>query len=243
MVGQGSNTEVPEGLAASRAEPSIFIVIPAFNEAAVIERVVEAVRSRFPRTVVVDDGSTDDTALAARRAGATVVSHLINRGQGAALRTGFEYVLTRGADVIVTFDADGQHQVEDIAALVAPITERGFDVVLGSRFMAAGSQVPMGRKIVLKCAVWFTRLASQIRVTDAHSGLRAMSRRAAECIRIRQDGMAHASEILDEIVRHRLQFCEVPVRVLYTPYSQQKGQSSLAAFRIALDFLLGKWRN
>jgi glycosyltransferase involved in cell wall biosynthesis len=223
--------------------PSIFVVIPAYNEERCVGGVVARLKQEFSHVVVVDDGSTDQTAALSRQAGAEVLNHLINRGQGAALKTGIDYALARGADIIVTFDADGQHHAEDIAALVAPIMAQSFDVALGSRFLAGGCEVPRGRKIVLKCGVWFTRLVSRIRVTDTHNGLRALSRHSAQCIQIRQDGMAHASEILDEIARHRLRFSEVPMRVVYTQYSREKGQSSMAAFRIALDFLLGKWRN
>jgi len=192
------------------------------------------------RVVVVDDGSTDQTATAAAAAGAIVVSHLINRGQGAALKTGIEYALSCGAEAIVTFDSDGQHRIEDVDALLAPVLEGKYDVVLGSRFLGEGSCVPFGRKLTLKLGVLFTRLVSGIRVTDTHNGLRALSRTAAEKIQIRQDRMAHASEILDEIARLKLRYAEVPTRILYTEYSQTKGQKSSAALRIVWDFLVGK---
>ena len=218
----------------------VAVVIPAFREAAAIGAVVRAVRRVHPLVVVVDDASPDATGDVALAAGAVVLRHLINRGQGAALRTGIEYALRAGATAVVTFDADGQHRVDDIEPLLQALRE-GNDVALGSRFLEHAAAVPLGRRLVLRLAVVFTRLASGITVSDTHNGLRAFTAAAARIISIRQDRMAHASEILDEIARHRLRYREVPCRVEYTDYSRAKGQRSSAALRIALDFLLGKW--
>ncbi|PYI86496.1 MAG: glycosyltransferase family 2 protein [Verrucomicrobia bacterium] len=195
---------------------SVFVVIPAYNEAGCVGTVARAAKSKIPNVVVVDDGSSDQTAAEAETAGAIVLTHLINRGQGAALKTGIDYALACGADIVVTFDSDGQHRAEDIDLLLAPILQQGFDVVLGSRFLDSGQHVPPLR-------------------------LRALTRQAAVQIPIRLDRMAHASEILDGIARLRLRYCEVPTRVLYTEYSRQKGQRSSAAFRIVWEFMLGKW--
>jgi glycosyltransferase involved in cell wall biosynthesis len=216
------------------------VVVPAFNEASTIGRVVQALVSAYPRVVVVDDGSTDDTAGRARAAGATVLRHVLNRGQGAALETGLQYGVRSGARVLVTFDADGQHLPEDIPRLVAPILEGRAEVVLGSRFRGTTEAMPPARRLVLRGAILFTRLTSGLRVTDAHNGLRAFSRRAAQTIEITLDRMAHASELLDQIRRSRLSYVEVPVRIRYTAYSRGKGQSSLAAIPVAVDYLLGR---
>ncbi len=219
---------------------SIYFVIPAYNEAACVGQVVHRIRGKYPTVVVVDDGSTDQTAEVARTAGAFVLRHLLNRGQGAALKTGIDFALTRGAEIIVTFDSDGQHQLEDVETLIAPVLAGRCDVALGSRFLDKESRVPFMRKMTLKFGVFFTRLVSGIKVTDTHNGLRALSRKAAEQIQIRQDRMAHASEILDEIARLKLHFCEVPTRIVYTEYSRAKGQRSSAAFHIVWEFLIGK---
>ena len=222
-----------------------FIVIAACNESGWVGDVVRRVRVSWPDVVVVDDGSVDATGAEARGAGAVVLTHAINRGQGAALQTGMEYALAQGADVVVTFDADGQHRAEDIETLVAPVRDHGWDVVLGSRFLHGSARIPphipMMRRVTLQLGVFFTRWVSGIRVTDTHNGLRAFSRHAATQMTIRRDRMAHASEILDTIARRRLRYCEVPTHVRYTEHSLGKGQSSSAAFRIALDFLLGRW--
>ncbi|MFQ5350521.1 MAG: glycosyltransferase family 2 protein [Thermoanaerobaculia bacterium] len=214
--------------------------MPAFNEAGVIAEVVEGVRAVYPRVVVVDDGSTDETRDWALAAGATVLRHLLNRGQGASLQTGIEYALSRGAECVVTFDSDGQHQVGDVAQLIEPIAQGEAEICLGSRFLDGRTEVPALRRWLLRGAVVFTHVFSGLGLTDAHNGLRAFSRRAALEIDLRQDRMAHASELVDQIRRMGLPFREVPVTVLYTEYSIGKGQRGVNAFRIVLDYLIGR---
>ena len=217
-----------------------WIVVPAFNEAQVIGPVISELRRRYSDVVAVDDASQDDTANIAERAGAVVLRHLINRGQGASLKTGIDYALQHGAEAVVTFDADGQHSVDDVAKLLAPIESGTHDVALGSRFLNDVSNIPPLRRTVLRFAVIFTRIFSNIKVTDTHNGLRAFSRPAAEGVRIKQDRMAHASEILDEIVALNLRYTEVPVTIVYNHYSRSKGQGNLAMFRIAMKYLIHK---
>lgn len=218
----------------------VFVVIPAFNEGPAIGEAVRSVRARYEHVIVVDDGSSDDTGDRAREAGAVVVTHLINRGQGAALKTGLDFGLRCGAKVLVTFDADGQHHSDDIEALVAPVLSGDFDVTLGSRFLRRDNRIPFVRRYILKVGILVTWLLSGIRLTDTHNGLRAFSRTAAQRIRIVQDRMAHASEIIDEIAMRGLRYKEIPVRITYSEYSMKKGQSSGAGFRVLLDFILGK---
>jgi glycosyltransferase involved in cell wall biosynthesis len=218
----------------------VFVIVPAYEEAAAIGETVHTLAAASLRVVVIDDGSRDATAAVARQNGATVLRHVINRGQGAALQTGIAFALRRGAQYIVTFDADGQHGIEAIPALLQPILDGRAQVVLGSRFLG-GTRVPLVRRLTLKAAVIFTRLMTGLRLTDTHNGLRAFTRGAAERIAIRQDRMAHASEILDQIAAAKLPYVEVPVRILYSDYARRKGQSSLGALRIAFDYLLGRW--
>ena len=220
--------------------PNVWIVIAAFREEKVIAGVVRAVKALYPNVVVVDDASVDRTGDEAKAAGAVVIEHFINRGQGAALKTGISYALSHGADILVTFDADGQHDVNDIAKLITPIQEDKADVVLGSRFLEAASNVPPLRRMVLRAGVIFTRVLSGLKVTDTHNGLRAMNRQAAKNIRIVQDRMAHASEILDEIGRLRLRYQEVPVTITYSYYSKGKGQSSWGLFKIVFKYVIHK---
>ncbi len=222
------------------ARREAFIIVPAFNEKESIAAVVADLRATFPNVVVVDDGSSDSTFESARQAGARVLRHLINRGQGAALQTGISAALSLGARWIVTFDADGQHRPDDIARLLDPIVRGECDITLGSRFLNDASDVPFLRRVLLRAAVLFTRLVNRVPVTDTHNGLRAFSRRAAETIDLKLDRMAHASELLDQIRASGFAFREVPVRIRYTEYSLRKGQSARGALRILLHYLMGR---
>jgi len=224
------------------ADPNgeIWIVIAAYNEGAVIADVVRPLISAGYRVVVVDDGSRDATASHAREGGAAVLRHVVNRGQGAALQSGLRYALRQGAGILVTFDADGQHSADDVPRMVRPIQDGTADIALGSRFLEHAASVPRARRILLKAAVTFTGVMSGVRLTDAHNGLRAMSRRAAEQVELQLDRMAHASEIIDQLARTRLPLVEVPVNVRYTAYSIEKGQRAGNAARILWDYLLNK---
>ena len=149
--------------------------------------------------------------------------------------------MRNGADCIVTFDADGQHQVADVAKLIAPIVAGECDIVLGSRFLGSSvSEIPLMRRVTLRFAVLFTRIVNRISVTDTHNGLRAFSRRAASRIDLQLDRMAHATELLDQVRESKLPYREVPVHVRYTEYSRSKGQSARGAFRILLHYVLGR---
>ncbi len=157
-----------------------------------------------------------------------------------ALQTGIKFAVARGARYIVTFDADGQHSVDDIPAMVRPIWEGSCEITLGSRFLGHVVDIPPARLRVLRLAVLFTQLVSRVKLSDAHNGFRAFSRRAAQQIDISLDRMAHASEMIDQIRESGLPFLEVPVRIRYTPYSLRKGQSSRGAIRIVLHYVLAK---
>jgi len=221
----------------------VVVVIPMFNEARVINEVVASVRAMFPRTVCVDDGSWDNSAELASAAGAIVVRHPINLGQGASIQTGIEFALSQpDVQYVVTFDADGQHQVADAARMVDEARIEGVDVVLGSRFLEEGNEVPRSRRALLRCAVAFTRATTGLQLTDSHNGLRVLNRRAAAAIRIRLSGMAHASEILGGIADAGLTYREFPVRVIYTDYSRSKGQSGLNSVNILFDLMAARLR-
>ncbi len=213
----------------------IWVVIAAYNEAPVIGIVVDGVKRAGYDVVVVDDGSKDGTSDAAAEAGAVVVKHPINLGQGAALQTGIEFALGEAADIIVTFDADGQHRAADIAVLVDALERQGVDFALGSRFLGGSLNQPLSRRILLKAATTFTRLTTGLGVTDTHNGLRAMTRRGASRINLRQNRMAHASEILHQIAGSGLKYVEAPVTIEYNEYSLGKGQTFGDALLILTD--------
>ena len=213
---------------------STWIVIAAFNEGPVIHDVVaEVVRDGWS-VVVVDDGSRDDSGALARTAGATVIRHVVNRGQGAALQTGIDYALRRGARSIVTFDADGQHCAVDIPLLIAALDDA--DIALGSRFLGKIEGAKQSRMALLRTATAVSNTMSGMKLTDAHCGLRAFRRSAAPSLRITQDRMAHASEILRNIKTSGLRVVEVPVTVRYTEHSMSKGQGGIQAVRILFDY-------
>ena len=217
------------------AVPRISVVIAAYNEARVIAGVVAGVIHAGYDVVVVDDGSSDRTRDLAAAAGAVVLRHPINLGQGAALQTGIEFALRQGADIVVTFDADGQHRIADAARLVAALHTHGADFALGSRFLGGAVNQPLSRRILLRLATLFTRLTTGLSVTDTHNGLRAMTRRGAGAIGLKQNRMAHASEILHQIADSGLKFVEVPVTIEYSAYSLEKGQSMGDALVILTD--------
>jgi glycosyltransferase involved in cell wall biosynthesis len=212
-----------------------YVIVAAYNEATMIARVVTEIRRGDYRVIVVDDGSKDATAQVAREAGAIVIQHPFNLGQGAALQSGIGLALAKGAEVIVTFDADGQHSAADISRLASALAEENADFVLGSRFLEASSNIPPLRRLLLKAATMFTRITTGLRLTDAHNGLRAMTRRGAGAIRLRQNRMAHASEILAQIGASGLHYVERPVTIHYSAYSIAKGQKTSDSVMILLD--------
>jgi glycosyltransferase involved in cell wall biosynthesis len=215
------------------------VVVPAFNEAAIIRQSVASLRTRFPNVVVVDDGSGDATPAEALAAGAVVLQHAVNIGQGAALQTGIDYALAQGAGFVATFDADGQHHVEDLVAMLAVLRAESLDVVLGSRFLGQAVGLSGTRRLLLKAAVLFTNLTTGLRLTDAHNGLRVMTAAAARRLQIRQEGMAHASELIAQIAQLGLRFREVPVTISYSDYSVGKGQRLSNSFGILRDLVAG----
>jgi glycosyltransferase involved in cell wall biosynthesis len=218
----------------------VVVVVAAYNEEAVVGDVLRELRSVVSDIVVVDDGSSDETYRTACRLARWTLRHPVNRGQGAALQTGIAFALQQGARIVVTFDADGQHCPDDIPQLVAALRNNQCDIALGSRFLGSTANLPLSRQLLLRLAVLFTRTVTGLRLTDAHNGLRAFTRRAAERVDIQLDRMAHASEILDIVGRIGLPYCEVPVHVRYTEYSQRKGQRIGNAPRILFHYFLGR---
>lgn len=202
--------------------PKIVIVIPAYNESAVIQQVIaDILKHGFSNIIVVDDGSSDDTGPRARESGALLVTHRFNRGKGAATKTGLEAAKLLQADITVTMDGDGQHQASDIKALIQPIIEQRCGIVLGNR-LRPGSPMPR-KKLALNIAGnAITWLLHRQWVTDSQSGLRAYSQQALDLINTQADFYDYDSEVIREIHKHKISFQEVPIAVHYTPYSQSK---------------------
>ena len=231
----------------NRAE--VNVVIPVYNEVEVIGSVVGDLLDAGYTVIAIDDGSLDGSSRRLSqlfeegdREGARsrfhLLRHPINLGQGAALQTGFEYADILGGSYVVTFDADGQHRVEDLPPLIEALNIHDAEVALGSRFLGSTEGMPSTRRAVLKLAVLFTRWVGGIRVSDSHNGLRAFTLSTVSRLRLSQNRMAHASELLHLIKSLELKFVEVPVTILYTPRSLAKGQSLLGAVNIVFDLLI-----
>ncbi|WP_342714593.1 glycosyltransferase family 2 protein [Mycetocola miduiensis] len=212
--------------------------MPLYNEGQVVREVILQARAVFPNIVCVDDGSSDNSADEAAAAGAVVVKHPINLGQGAALQTGLDYAMSDpSAEFFVTFDSDGQHGLDDALAMVTRLSEEPVDVIIGSRFLDGRTKPGRIKKVVLKLAVIFENVSTGVRLTDAHNGLRALNRRAVSVIRIEQNRMAHASEIVAKIGQNKLRYAEHPVHIIYTDYSRAKGQSVWNLVNILNDLI------
>ena len=221
----------------------VWIVVPAFNEAGVIGDVINELRLVFPNVVCVDDGSTDGTGEIARRAGAHLVRHPINLGQGAAIQTGVEYARRQpGVRAFATFDADGQHRVKDVAAMIDRLGAGDVDVVIGTRFANhEGSRPPFFKRIVLRTAARLSRRGRRLGLTDTNNGLRVFNKKVADGLDITMSGMSHANEFVMLIAENRWRVVEQPVEVLYTEYSKSKGQPLLNGVNIIFDgFLRGR---
>jgi len=199
-----------------------FIVLPAYHEAAVIQSVIVEIRAAgYGNIIVVDDGSRDDTFAKAKATGVTALCHRLNRGKGAATKTGIEAAKLLGADIIVTMDGDGQHNPEDIARLIEPIEKNHCDVVLGTRL-----KNPEGMP---RYKIWQNKIGNLVTwyfyglyVSDSQSGFRAYSRHAAELINTKTDRYEYDSEVIREIYLYKLKYVEIPIQVRYTEYSMGK---------------------
>jgi glycosyltransferase involved in cell wall biosynthesis len=225
--------------------PDAWIIVPAFNEAKVIGDVIADLRQVFDHVVCVDDGSRDATAGIALRAGAHVVRHPVNLGQGAAIQTGVEYARSQpGAAVFVTFDADGQHRVKDVVAMIDRLAKGDVDVVIGTRFAGTTvSQTPPLKRLILRTAAWLSPSSHRLHLTDAHNGLRVFNKTVADNLNLTMNGMSHATEFIALIVENHWRVTEEPVEILYTEYSMSKGQPLLNGVNIVFDgFLRGRIR-
>jgi polyprenyl-phospho-N-acetylgalactosaminyl synthase len=219
--------------------PDVWLIVPVFNEGPVIGDVVRNARKTFRNIVCVDDGSRDNSAAEIRSAGAHLVRHPVNLGQGAAIQTGLEYARAQpGARFFVTFDADGQHQVDDVVAMLERLRSEDVDIVVGTRFHGDTSHIPWIKRLILKTVVLLSPRTRRLGLTDAHNGLRVFNRGVAEQMNITLNGMSHASEIVQMIDRHGWRVVEEPVTILYTDYSMAKGQSVINGVNIVFETML-----
>lgn len=206
----------------------VFIIIAAYNEEARIRKVIQNLKKAgYNKIVVTDDGSKDKTYESIKKENIYALKHIINRGQGASLKTGIDFALKKGAKYLVTFDADGQHRVEDLEAIILPVKNGEVDVTLGSRFLDKKTKVPFFRRLTLKTGVIIQFIFYGLWLSDAHNGFRCFSRKAAELIEIRSDRMEHASEIVEQIKLKKLKYKEIPVTIIYNEDTLRKGHGGL----------------
>ena len=216
----------------------LYVVLPAYNEAETIVKVIEDIFSYNLSLIVVDDFSSDDTYEKIKNTNAVVLRHPLNLGQGASLQTGIEYALELGAEFICTFDADGQHLASEIIPMFEALIRSKADVVLGSRFINPCLSIPRSRYMLLKLAILFTRVSSGIKVTDTHNGFRVLSRNFCKKFKFYNNRMSHASEILNFIGKNKTFYIEYPVTVIYSAYSIFKGQKNYNLIRILFDLII-----
>ena len=225
----------------TRRNDDVWVIVPCYNEGPVVRGVIEKVREHFPNVVAVDDGSRDNSASEILAAGARLVQHPVNMGAGSAYQTGIEFALRDpGAEYFVTFDADGQHRVEDVVDMVGHLRKTDVEVLIGSRFLGTVAGMSTSRRALLKAAVVFERATSGIALTDAHQGLRVFRRSFAQILDMKSHDMSWASEFLTRMAEHQTSYEEFPVHVLYTDYSRGKGQRSINSVNIGVDVLINK---
>ena len=215
-----------------------FAVIPAFNEERTIAGVVHESAKHVDSVIVVDDGSTDQTAACARLAGAIVLSHAITCGAGASTMTGILAARKSGAEIVVTIDADGQHDPGDIPKLLKPILDGQVDVVIGTRFAGPRVSIPLVRRIFNGLGNIFTFIVTGKYVSDSQSGLKALGPAAVAKIDLHLSGFEFCSEIIREVVQHKWRVVEVPIKVTYSEYTMAKGQSFSRGVITACKMLL-----
>lgn len=223
----------------------LAVVIAMYNESESIQDVLTSLKVVRPNDtiIVVDDGSSDGCYKHASNVqGIHLLRHIYNLGQGAALQTGIEYAKRIGMDYVVTYDADGQHDANDIQPFLETIKRGDYDVILGSRFMGNTVNMSTMKRYVLKFSIWFGYIFSGLRLTDSHNGFRMLNLKRFPQFEITQNEMSHASEILDIIRRNKLSYKEMPCTIIYTDYSKAKGQSIFNSINIIIEYFIGKVR-
>ncbi|MBI5680821.1 MAG: glycosyltransferase family 2 protein [Methanobacterium sp.] len=221
-------------------QSNIYVVIPAYNENKTIKRVIENLKDKRLNIIIVDDGSTDKTYKIAKNAingtyNSYIYRHIINRGLGAALKTGIDVALSKNADIIVTFDADDQHDVEDIFHVSKPIIDGAADIVIGKRNF---EEMPLSKKLGNQVMNIITRIFYGIHVNDSQSGLRAFNRKAAEVLDIHSRGYGVSSEIIGEIKKYNLKLEEINIKTIYTDYSMSKGTNLKVGLKILFKLII-----
>jgi len=227
---------------------SLCIILPAYNEAKAIGSVLQKLQNFVQKQkdlvieiLVIDDGSTDKTLKICQTFNVTVLRHIINRGLGGALATGIEYAKMHNFDFALTMDSDGQHDINDLPKAIKLLINNDADVVIGSRMMGQKG-MPKDRLIINFISNVFTYILFGFWTSDSQSGFRGFNRKALGFINVKTQGMEVSSELFTEIKKHNLKLLEVPISVIYTEYSRNKGQSNLNSLNVVIKLLLRKFR-
>lgn len=220
---------------------STVVVIPIFNEAPILDSVLNSVRSVFPNVFCIDDGSRDGSAAVVQKNSIRIISHSLNIGQGGALQTAFSVLAMENRfKYLITFDADGQHDPLDAKRMLLKLVESDADVIFASRFLEGNvHNVPLIKRVMLRSVVKINRFLTDVDLTDTHNGLRAMKTSVIANLQLTHFGMAHATELVSKVLQAGLRYEEISVDIAYTPYSKSKGQSVFNSVNILFDFV---WR-
>ena len=220
----------------------VFVLVPVFNEAPIVEGVIRELLNYFENIIVVNDASTDYSSDILHSLDVILLEHSLNLGQGAALRTGFRYIRKfTEAQAVITFDADGQHSAQDAVKFAHSILTGKDMVIFGSRFLGSTSDAPGHKKWMLKLATLVTNMLTNLELTDTHNGLKAFKCSALQYFHFEIDGYAFESELIRKVRKHNLKFSEMPTHIKYTDYSKFKGQKLSNAF-IIIEDIIKSWR-
>jgi glycosyltransferase involved in cell wall biosynthesis len=217
---------------------TIYIIIPAYNEETTINEIVVKLKRHFKFILVVNDGSTDRTRSILEELDVILINHSINLGQGGAIKTGIDYILKyTNADAIITFDADGQHSIEDAINFSKNILKTEKEIIFGSRFLGYEKNIPFIKILLLRTAIFLTNLLFSTKLTDTHNGLKAIKRNALTKLDISIEGFAFETEIVMDVSKNKISYMELPTNIVYTDYSKAKGQSIFNSIRIFEDVI------
>lgn len=221
----------------------IFVLVPAYNEASVIEETINSLKKYFNNIIVVNDGSTDDTLSILKNFDIKIINHPINIGVGGAFQTGFKYILINHKDCIgaITFDADGQHKVKDAIKIADELINTEYEIIFGSRFLGHEYKIPFIKRFVLRFVSVITNFFTGIKLTDAHNGLKGFKTSAINKIDIRLDGYAYETELIRQVSEKSISYKESSTDIEYSDYSKKKGQNILNGF-IIIEDLLKLWK-
>jgi glycosyltransferase involved in cell wall biosynthesis len=217
---------------------NVYVILPLFNESKVLGKVIDEVHSTFKNIIVVDDGSTDNSYDLLLKKDVTLIKHPINLGQGAAIATGFEHVKKiENAFAVITFDADGQHSIDDAKEFAKTILDCEEEIIFGSRFLGNEKNIPFVKRNVLKIATFITNIITGMKLSDTHNGLKAIKKSCLKKLDLDINGYAFESQLIYQISKHKISYRELPANIIYTDYSISKGQSIRNGFIIIEDII------